>query len=527
MNIAAALEEQAAQRPEAAAIIDTSCGRDRTLSFAQLNTEAAQVGAMFEARGLRAGDAVLILQPMSAELYVLLVAIFRCGLVAMFIDPSAGRAHIEHCCRLWQPAAFAGSRKAHLLRLVSGAIRRIPHKFCVGSSVPGAIGWDARMRYTPSESIAACDAETPALLTFTSGSTGRPKAAVRTHRFLLAQHRVLERNIDLRAGQIDLATLPVFVLANLASGVTSLLPDADLRRVGAINPAPVAAQIERHRPDRTAGSPAFFARLCDHGAPLSSMRQLFTGGAPVFPATLQRLRRLAPNARLTAVYGSTEAEPIAHLAWDEIAPEDWSAMASGKGLLAGRPVDEIELRIIENHSGKQLPSLDSVAFATLGVDAGKSGEIVVTGPHVLSGYLHGEGDEETKIRVGDKVWHRTGDAGYLDARGRLWLLGRCSARVSDAKGVLYPFAVECVAMSFPFVVRCAFAAVNGKRWLALELNKQAADLRPLEAALSWAHIDHLETLHRIPVDKRHNAKIDYTSLDALLRRRCSRNLKPR
>ncbi len=519
MNIAAALEHQAAERPEAAAIIDTFRGRDRTLTFAQLSREAAQTAAMFEARGLRAGDAVLILQPMSAELYVILLAAFRLGLVAMFVDPSAGRAHLERCCRLWRPAGFVGGAKAHLLRLVSGAIRRIPHKFSVGSWLPGAAAWSARMQGAPAGAIAGCDPEAAALLTFTSGSTGEPKAAVRTHRFLLAQHRVLERNISLRPGQIDLATLPVFVLANLASGVTSLLPHADLRRVGAIEPAPVVAQIARHRADRTAASPAFFARLCDHGVPLPHLRELYTGGAPVFPAMLQRLRELAPNAQLTAVYGSTEAEPIAHIAWDEIAPEDWSAMAAGKGLLAGRSVDEIELRIIENRCGTPLPVLTPAAFEGLRIAAGRPGEIVVSGEHVLSGYLHGRGDEETKIRVGETVWHRTGDAGYLDASGRLWLLGRCSARVSDAEGVLYPFAVECVAMSFKFVARCAFAAVKGERWLAVELNNRGADLQPLESALAWANIARIEIVDTLPVDKRHNAKVDYVALHALLRRR--------
>ena len=59
------------------------------------------------------------------------------------------------------------------------------------------------------------------------------------------------------------------------------------------------------------------------------------------------------------------------------------------------------------------------------------GEIVVSGAHVGAGYVGGVGDAETKFRVGEVIWHRTGDAGYLDAHGRLWLLGRCSARIAD------------------------------------------------------------------------------------------------
>lgn len=524
MNIATVLAEQAERRPAAAAILDTFHGRDRQLTFAELNTEAMRVAAMFEAHGLRAGDAVLVLHGLSAELYVALVAVFRLGLVAMFLDPSAGRDHIERCCRMWQPAGFLGNPKAHLLRFLSGAIRRIPKQFCIGPWVPGAVAWKERSRHAPRRLTAPCAPDAPALLTFTSGSTGSPKAAVRTHGFLLAQHRVLERSIGLRPGQIDLATLPVFVLANLASGVTSLIPHADLRRVGAIDPGPVIAQIRRHRPDRTAASPAFFERLGDNlppGEPLGpSIREVFTGGAPVFPGLLHRLHKRVPEANITAVYGSTEAEPIAHVRWDDIGPDDWEAMAGGKGLLAGHPVDEIDLRILLDAWGTPLARVDPAKFDEMCVPAGETGEIVVTGEHVLRGYLHGTGDDETKIRVGDRMWHRTGDAGYLDAAGRLWLLGRCAARVSDREGWLYPLAVECVAMSFPYVARCAFAALDGERWLAVELTKAAprnTDLTQLEAALGWANIDHLQIVRHIPVDKRHNAKVDYPALDRILR----------
>ena len=76
-----------------------------------------------------------------------------------------------------------------------------------------------------------------ALITFTSGSTGAAKAAVRTHGFLLAQHAVLARDLELQAGEVDLTTLPIFVLANLASGVCSVIPDVDMRAPADADPA--------------------------------------------------------------------------------------------------------------------------------------------------------------------------------------------------------------------------------------------------------------------------------------------------
>src|SRR5690606_26479444 len=92
------------------------------------------------------------------------------------------------------------------------------------------------------------------------------------------------------------------------------------------------------------------------------VQAIFTGGGPVFPNLLREAARFAPDAAIHAVYGSTEAEPIAHLRMDEIAEADWSAMASGGGLLAGKPIPEISVELRDH-------------------------EIFVAGEHVNRGYL--------------------------------------------------------------------------------------------------------------------------------------------
>src|SRR5207302_6344683 len=111
--------------------------------------------------------------------------------------------------------------------------------------------------------------------------------------------------------------LPIVLLANLGSGVTSLVPDADLRYPGSVEPGPVVAQMLAHRAASSVASPAFFeclARYCnERGVRLPHARKLFTGGAPVFPRLLEQMQEMAPNADVVAVYGSTEAEPIAHV----------------------------------------------------------------------------------------------------------------------------------------------------------------------------------------------------------------------
>jgi acyl-CoA synthetase (AMP-forming)/AMP-acid ligase II len=522
MNIAEILCTHAHTRPEAAAIIDTKRGRSRILAFARLERAAAQTAALLHETGLQPGDAALVFYPMSAELYVTLVAIFRLGLIAMFLDPSAGREHIERCCEMHPPKAFIASAKAHLLRLISPALRRVPLKFSIGLPVPDAISLEDADRLPPHEPIEPCPPGTPALLTFTSGSTGQPKAAMRTHGFLLTQHRVLEQTLGLAPGEIDLTTLPIFVLANLGSGVTSLIPDADLRFPGAIDPAPVVAQIQTARPSSTAASPALLERLAGNcaqrGLMLSSFKRIFSGGAPVFPRLLDQLQSIAPQSEIVAVYGSTEAEPIAHIARHEIEPEDVAAMLSGRGLLTGLPVSTITLRILPDQWEQPIGPYTQAEFDAACLGCGQPGEIVVNGEHVLQGYLHGVGDEETKFSVDGKRWHRTGDAGYLDERGRLWLLGRCAARIEDACGSLYPFTVESAVSHDPSVRRAAFVAYRGQRILAVEPRNQTddVDLAFLAESVAWAHIERIQTFRRIPVDKRHNAKIDYPALYKLL-----------
>jgi acyl-CoA synthetase (AMP-forming)/AMP-acid ligase II len=516
VNIAQVLSERAASMGDAPAIIDPA----RAVTFAELNRQSSRAAAQIARAGVRPGDPVLVVCPMSVDLYTVLIGLWRVGAHAVFLDPSAGRAHLESCCHRVPPRALVAVPRAHLLRALSPALRRVPLKLAVRGWAPGAI----RLRPGVGDAlldVAPAAEDTPALVTFTSGSTGEPKAAVRTHGFLLAQHRVLADDLRLRPGQRDLATLPIFVLANLASGVTSVIPDADLRRPAAIDPAPVLRQIRALGPTRTAASPALLDRIARHalslGQPIAPLSEIYTGGAPVFPAVMQRLHAAAPHARLVAVYGSTEAEPIACIAWDEIAAADVRAMESGAGLLAGRPVGAIDLRVLEDQWGRALAPLSAEELDRRTLSPGQAGEIVVAGPHVLRGYLGGRGDADTKVRVGPTVWHRTGDAGYLDPSGRLWLLGRCSARIVDGLGTVHPFAVECAAMTVAGVRRSALVSVRDRRVLAVELEHGAGDVRAaLLAHLGWAFIAEVVEVASLPVDRRHNAKIDYPALRALL-----------
>jgi acyl-CoA synthetase (AMP-forming)/AMP-acid ligase II len=514
VNLVERLLEQAAARPEALALRH----RGRAWTFRELEARTARGAAFLRAQGLGPGDPVLIFVPMGLDLYEVLLSVLRIGAVAVFLDPSAGDDHVAKCCARIPPKGYLGTPKAQVLRWWVPALRRIPRRIVTARYWPFAIPFGSGGG-SDSSPEARADGDA-ALITFTSGSTGEPKAAVRSHGFLLTQHAVLARTLHHAPGCLDLATLPVFVLANLASGQGTLIPDADLRSPGRIKAGPVLDEIRALRPATCAASPAFFERLAEgaevRGQLLDSFRALYTGGAPVFPGLLQRLQILAPQAQVVAVYGSTEAEPIAEMPFSEMSAGDLADMAAGRGLLAGPPVaPEIRLRVIRDAWGTPLGELDGAAFAALRCPAGEAGEIVVTGGHVLKGYLDGRGDEETKFKVDGEVWHRTGDAGRLDGAGRVWLLGRCSARIRDAKGELFPFAVETAALQVPGVRRAALAALRGRRVLAVEGDASADSVR---SGLAWAGLDTIHRVPAIPLDRRHNAKVDYPGLLALLER---------
>jgi len=504
-NICKVLAEISRRQPDAIALVDQHRGLRRELTFAELENATAAGAAELRAAGLEAGDTVLFFHPVSIELYTALLSVFRAGMTAMFVDPSAGRAFIDACCELRAPQGFFGSPKAHLLRLGSRALRKVPVKFHSGGKwLPGSKNWAPQGEREIDDNVPVTT-EPTALITFTSGSTGRPKAVARSHAFLIAQHRALENALELGPGEVDLITLPVFTLANLGSGLTSVLADTDLAKPGEADAGKVAEQMAATGVTRVAASPAFFEAMLERRGSLRPLRRIATGGAPVFPPLLDRLAEAAPDAAVFAVYGSTEAEPIAHIDHREISDADLDAMRGGRGLLVGAPVPEIELMIIGDQWGS------AITHEPESLAAGEIGEIVVTGDHVLRGYLNGVGDEETKFRIADRVWHRTGDAGRLGSDGRLWLLGRCTAKM--ALGGIYPFAVECALSFLPAIKRCAALAHDGENVLVLE---GSLDTEAIRKEVAWAEFDRVVTMEKIPVDLRHQAKVDYGRLKELL-----------
>jgi acyl-CoA synthetase (AMP-forming)/AMP-acid ligase II len=475
VNLIEPLLEQAARHPQRPAII---CAHG-CISYDALLQRSAALAQRLAQAGLRRGDVAMPVLDVGIALYVTLLALFRLGAVAVFPEPGSGLRGLRQAADALTIDALIGDWQRRLLRLVLPELRQV--RIAVAPHATRSDG-------APDPVDLPADAQ--ALITFTSGSTGRPKGIVRSHGFLLEQLRQINAVLQPREDDIALVSLPVFILGNLANGITSVLPDCDLRQPGEAIASVLLRQIERHRVNQLMLPPAMCKCLVDSGASLRHVTKVFTGGGPVFPDLLRRLSGLTPNARVSLIYGSSEAEPIAQLALDQIAGDDFQAMTDGAGLLAGAPVDGIRLRI-------------------------ENAEVWVSGPHVVKTYLNSLDDSGSKQTIDGRIWHRTGDAGRLDDRGRLWLLGRHQERV----GKLYPFAVEAAAHCVAGVRNAAFLRFDSGAILVIEQDANSSVAFPRVRMSQLCANLRVVKLPRIPMDSRHHSKVDYSSLRVMLRRR--------
>lgn len=527
-NIAARLAERAARHPERTAIVEGSGASARRLTFGELDRRVRGLAAGLAGQGIGPGDSVLLFVPMSADLYVALLACLHRGATAVFVDAWADRRRLDAAVRIAAPKAFIGTPKAHLLRLMSPAVRAIPVHLAAGRRLLSLRRHERAAWAEGAAEAARVEGSTPALVTFTTGSTGTPKAAARSHDFLWAQHRALAGHLKPVEGDIDMPTLPVFVLNNLASGVTSVLPDFDPRRPGDIDPARVHAQMLAERVTTSSGSPAFYDRLgrwCAEKGKRISLRALFTGGAPVLTPLAQVLDAVVdgdPNV----VYGSSEAEPIAGIdARDMLAASvaAWDDAHHPGGICVGRPVAEIEVRLLRPHDEPIV--LDDGGLAAWEVGPGEVGEVAVAGAHVLAGYLNDpEAERQNKVRDGVRVWHRTGDGAWRDGEGRLWLMGRVKERVRRAGRVWWGGAAEARVPEGLGVRHAAYIGVDDPRLgqravLCVETpDGRLADpaREAIIARLAPIPVDDLRPLRRIPRDPRHASKTDVGALREIL-----------
>lgn len=530
-NIAQRLDEIARSRPDQPALIEGSRRTGRSISYRALSKKVARKAGVLKENGLSYGDQVLMMEPMSIDLFASILAVFRLGATVLILDPSAGIDKLTHAIARTKPRAVIASGKSVLAAVAINSVRKIKLKFSDGFTPPGWFSLRETSWHRPAP-VEPIDGRQPALITMTSGTSGIPKLIVRSHNFLRTQLDAVSTNCDVKPGSCELTSLPVFILANLASSVTSVIPETNLSQASKLNTPAVVEQIQGHYTDRILASPSFVERIMDHcianDVKLMFVKTVITGGGPVFPRLLRKTSAVCPRAEVVTVYGSTEAEPISKIAFSSLSERDKSAIANGAGLPVGSPIPEVNVRIA-SLVGEQSELTDISQLATLrhicevaNIPIDAVGEIIVTGDHVVKSYASGIGDAETKIEIDGCIWHKTGDIGYFDRHGRLWLTGRkmASQAVSARNKIDTSFAqcMEAVALLDEHIHRAACVTVDSATTLFVETdNTRLSDLWSIKSRLNWGNLNDIKVVHKIPVDARHSSKVLYNKLASVRR----------
>lgn len=505
---------------------------DDSVTFGGLWERVGRAAGGYRRAGIEVGDTAIVMAPMSIGLYVAMLGLLHCGAVAVFVDPWIGARRMAAFAALARPRAFVGAPRAHLLRLFHPRLWRMPLAVSLGRRRAPFARRLAELEagHVPAPPVAPRTADDSALVTFTTGSSGMPKGADRSHGFLVAQHRALAAALPYRADDVDMPLFPVFALNNLAWGIPSIVPPIDFRRVADFDPDRVATTMRRHGVTTLTASPPFVDRLAGIEEP-PAQRRIVAGGAPVTDGQLRAWRRSFPRTEILVVYGSTEAEPVAHLTLEErlaLAAER-TTNDRPRGTCVGRPVPEIAARAIAIADGPV--TLGGRGWAAVEVAPGEVGELVVTGEHVCRRYFRSPAAEgRHKIVAPDGgVWHRLGDTGYLDDEGRWWLVGRVHSTIDRGGSAVHPLLVEQAAQADdPRIRRVAAVGDGGGRVVVVvevattadDTDDESAVRRDVETRLrnvnlSWDEV--VVTRRPLPVDPRHAAKVDHDRLRRRLR----------
>jgi len=502
MNVSKLFLERAKASPSRLAIIETK----NAISYGELATEVKLTAAYFSSKGIGKGDRVMVFVPMSIDLYRVVLALFYLGAVAVFVDEWVSRERLALSCKLASCKGFIGIPKARFYALFLKELRKIPIKLRLNKR--GSIAFP----------LAEVEGENTALVTFTTGSTGTPKAADRSHQFLLEQFKALEKLISPVPEDIDMTFLPIVLFINLGAGCTSVIPDAKLSKPNAFNPEKILVQLRNLKVNRIIASPYFVKRISEfklvNPEEIDFVDQIYTGGAPVFPAVASLFLKAFPKAKANLIYGSTEAEPISAISAENLLK--LSGMET-YGLGVGIPDKNITLKIIDIVDGP-ISDIGMQEFELMGKSDLEVGEIVVSGDHVLNKYFSLDNDRKNeiflrnKIKVNDQIWHRTGDSGYLK-NGALFLTGRCKQLILRENKFLSPFVVEGRLVEIPEVSMGTILDKNGRLVLVVESNETKENIQEKFKDYDY---DDLRVLNAIPRDPRHNSKIDYDKLTNLI-----------
>jgi acyl-CoA synthetase (AMP-forming)/AMP-acid ligase II len=510
--------------------------------------------------GLKENDRVIIFLPMSLEMYIAMFAVQRIGAIAVFLDSWARIHHLGASAECVTPRAMISFKQAFDLVAQVPEFKSMSFRILLGPSEEHEKGsrkqsFDDDFHYfqdlfkSKEASIAAVEPDATALITFTTGSTGKPKGANRTHRFLFAQHNALSKIIPYRSTDIDMPAFPIFSLNNLASGVTTVLPAIDLSAPSERDGEILASQIIHENINCTTLSPSMLVGLCRFAEKsqikLPGLTRVVTGGAPISKDDVKNFYQIAPKADLWILYGSTEAEPMAHIEGREMLSCETSNDPEiiEEGVNVGRISEDLDFKFIKIINGPidlnidlnkgAITSNEPSPWASCEVNLGKIGEFICTGDHVCRDYYNNPAAFSGAKILGEdgRVWHRTGDLGYLDKDQNLWIVGRTNNAIERRGEYFFPVRAEVLLKRLPFTGRCAFLGLTsgqGQTTAAvIELKSEIAEQNKInldfdfKSALTEIQrlfkknnipLDSVYFVGEVPMDPRHHSKVEYANL---------------
>jgi acyl-CoA synthetase (AMP-forming)/AMP-acid ligase II len=410
----------------------------RRITYASFWAHAGAFSRALRARGMRDGERVAIVLPNRIEAAV---AVYGCWLAGGIAVPLHAQAHardlgpwLRHCGarHVVHEAGDAGPAEA------MATLESAPVAWPVRSGeaiVPCEPG--AGKAATPPPCVSP-DAD--ALILYTSGTTGAPKGVTLTHANLLANATAVVAYLDLDGSDSVLGVLPFYYAYGASVLHTHLLAGACVVLApNMLFPHLLMEMVSRERITGISGVPSTFSLLLDRNVPgdhdLSSLRYLTQAGGAMSKALTLRLRDALPRPRLFVMYGQTEA--TSRLSW--LPPEQLASKLGSVGI----PVAGVSLRVVRDG----------------GVDAGagEEGEVWARGPNVMRGYWNAPIETARVLRDG---WLRTGDTGWLDEDGYLFLAGRRTDMIKTGAHRVHPAAIEEVICEIDGVAEVAVVGID-------------------------------------------------------------------
>jgi len=453
-------------------------GEER-LSYRQLADATDQVAAVLWHRGIRKGDAVAYIGENSPQFLQVMFGAAQLG--AVFVPVNTRLAAPEMAHVLTDSGARAVILDAEFLDRAMPGVEagRIAHVIVIGEGLPEHPGLSRLAAEAPGgHTVADVDLDDPAAIIYTSGTTGRPKGAVLSHGNLtwVAMNCIVD--YDVVSTDVSLMISPLFHVASLGMGALPvILKGATLVLEKGFDAGRALALIQRHGITMLSGVPTTYQMMADHPdwatTDLSTLRKLTCGGSAVPTRILNAYEERGLS--FSQGYGMTETSPGA----TSLSP----AMTRRKQGSVGLPHFFTDIRVTDER-GDVVPR-------------GTVGEIEISGPNVFLGY-HGQPEATAEAFTGDG-WFRSGDLGYLDADGYLYIADRLKDMIISGGENIYPAEVENLISDIEGISGVAVVGVPDERWgevpWAVVTVREGADVGIDDVR---SHLDGLLARYKLP-----------------------------